>query len=474
MDDQRDHNYLAANSTDAVFEEAKALCAQFESSGRPEYLDLAIGILNNALKLVHTNQPEHATYLDELAALHMRRYERYGKLEDINKAVDLHEDAVSATAATDSNLPKRLQRMGDAFQRRYEDINNPTDIERSIECHRQAVMISQGGHENTLFYDEVVSDAPLPMINDLMSTTEVLGQLMAHGCSNLTSDIEHLSEYPVGGGGLGDVYKGKLRTGSEVAVKTLRMRTDDPKGCKALLKYAAKELYAWSKCDHPNVLELLGLAEVRGQIAMVSPWMVNGDVGSFLRRQSPTGDRCSMCAQVAEGLVYLHANHIVHGDVKGLNVLVSSDHMLKLTDFGNAALIKDYSLCFAASTSTRTKPTTLRWTAPEIMFHRGSFTSEADVYALGSTILEILTGLLPFNELKTDFQVMAALFEKTHPERPEETIPSSSKQGDMMWSLLVRCWDPDPEARPKAVEVRDQMIEITPEGLLPKYIGDVF
>ncbi|KAG9125077.1 hypothetical protein FRC07_009066 [Ceratobasidium sp. 392] len=470
MDDQlglQNHNHLDAD-TDTVFQEANALCAQFEQSGNPEYLDSAIELLSEVAKLAHINQSKHAAYLDELAALHMQRFERRGKIEDINTSIELYDKAISVTSKTDPDLPKRLQGLGDALQSRYDVINSPSDIERSIECQDKAVMLRRGDDENTAPFNKVSADAPLSTIDDSMSTTEVLGLLMEHGCSDMTSNIELLSEIPVSEGGFGRVYRGKLRNGSEVAVKVLRMRTDE-KGCKALLRYAARELYAWSKCDHPNVLELLGLAEIHGQIAMVSPWMVNGPVGLFLGRQDMPVDRCSMCAQVAEGLVYLHAGNIVHGDIKGLNVLVSSDHTLKLTDFGNAALVKDYSLCFAASTSAGKAPT-LRWAAPEVL-QGGDFTREADVYALGMTIFEILTGLIPF-EGKSEIQAMTAILNNKHPAQPQESIPSSSKQGDIMWALLVRCWDSKPKTRPTAVEVRDQVIPITSEGLLPKSSGE--
>jgi serine/threonine protein kinase len=86
----------------------------------------------------------------------------------------------------------------------------------------------------------------------------------------------------------------------------------------------------WSKCNHANVQKLLGIAQVRNQIAMVSPWMVNGDVRAYLRLNVDL-DRCSMvgvvmtqrrlglmplkqCAQIADGLAYLHEKNIVSLD----------------------------------------------------------------------------------------------------------------------------------------------------------------
>ncbi|KAF8595125.1 kinase-like protein [Ceratobasidium sp. AG-I] len=127
-----------------------------------------------------------------------------------------------------------------------------------------------------------------------------------------------------------------------------------------MLQQAAHELHVWSKCTHPYVQELLGVARVREQIAMISRWLEHGDLPEYLQNY-PTTDRCKMCTRVAEGLTYLHGRGIVsvHGDIKGGNILVADDHAPKLTDFGNATL-QDYSLRFATTTTKR--HISWRWT----------------------------------------------------------------------------------------------------------------
>ncbi|KAG8756219.1 hypothetical protein FRC11_005464 [Ceratobasidium sp. 423] len=263
-------------------------------------------------------------------------------------------------------------------------------------------------------------DTPVA-ISGSMSTTEILIQLGKHGCSEITNDIDlsNCSTFPEVAGGFGDIYRGALYDGSQVSIKCLRLMIDSGTTGWKHVKRAAHELYVWSKCNHPNVLEVYGVALYRGQIAMVSPWMENGNLSQFLSRQ-PRVDRCVLCVQVANGAAYLHSQGIAHGDIKGANVLVARDYTLKLTDFGNASL-KEYSLQF--TTTTKALNISPRWTAPEIVFGDASHSVEADVYAVGMTILEVLTGAVPYAGL-SDIAVFAKVMHNIHPARPECIPPA--------------------------------------------------
>ncbi|KAF8603986.1 kinase-like protein [Ceratobasidium sp. AG-I] len=194
---------------------------------------------------------------------------------------------------------------------------------------------------------------------------------------------------------------------------------------------------------------------------MVSPWIARGSLNSYLAK-NPEKTRPQLCTQVADGLAYLHSCGIVHGDLKGANVLFSDDGDPLLTDFGNAVL-QERTLQFTYTTAkTSLSP---RWAAPELIRGEESFSFETDVFALGMTILEIITGSVPYSRLN-DFGVMYAIAEGRLPERPEGNISTKSKHGDVLWSLLTRCWDRAAKSRPSASTVRDEMIIIQPEGLL--------
>ncbi|KAG8763404.1 hypothetical protein FRC12_008564 [Ceratobasidium sp. 428] len=192
-------------------------------------------------------------------------------------------------------------------------------------------------------------------------------------------DLSACSEHPINFGGLGDVFRGRLHNSTLVALKCTRIVIDPYSNeHETYLKCAAREIHTWSKLDHRYVSRLLGLAEFRGRIAMVSPWAEHGALPRFLAKQ-PQQNRPRLCAQIADGLTFLHDNKIVHGDLKGANILMSENFEPLLTDFGNSVL-HDRSLQFTHTMAESTF--SLRWTAPELL-DGAPCSFEADSYALG-------------------------------------------------------------------------------------------
>ncbi|KAG9122271.1 hypothetical protein FRC07_001436, partial [Ceratobasidium sp. 392] len=259
--------------------------------------------------------------------------------------------------------------------------------------------------------------------------------------------MESCSTFPLSSGGFGDVYRGRLKNSDPVAIKTMRLQISPTEDGQKSLKHAARELHIWSKCRHPNILPLLGLVVFRDQIGMVSSWLELGSLPAYISRNVEF-DRCRMSTDIADGLAYLHGIDIVHGDLKGLNVLISDDGVPMLTDFGNAVL-RDCTLNFTATTQKNNLSP--RWAAPELLDEREStYSTAADVYALG---METFTGQVPYFG-KTDIGVLSAVaMRKEVPPRPINQIPTDSRQGDLLWSLLKGCWSNEPSDRPTSLEV---------------------
>ncbi|CAE6453810.1 unnamed protein product [Rhizoctonia solani] len=295
-----------------------------------------------------------------------------------------------------------------------------------------------------------------------MTTPEVVSHLVAHGCRDLTDALNHTTfgQHPVSHGGFSDVYCGHLLDTTQVAVKALRISIQSMAENPKHLKHAARELHTWSKCKHPNVLQLLGFAVFRERIAMVSPWMGQGNLPHYLER-TPEANRGILCIQICEGLSYLHEIEIIHGDLKGANVLISEDGTPVLADFGNSTHTAQ-SMKFTQTTTERSW--TMRWSAPELIIGSGPQSKAADVYALAMTIYEIMTGTLPYDGKLEHTIIYMVTTKKEPPERPC-TIPISHEGGNELWELLLRCWSFEPEARPSAIETATILKTIKLDGL---------
>ncbi|CAE6492341.1 unnamed protein product [Rhizoctonia solani] len=237
-------------------------------------------------------------------------------------------------------------------------------------------------------------ERPITIINSTMRASEIVTALGYYGCKNLGPklDLRSCSEHPLCNGGLGDIYMAKVGQ-LKVAIKTTRV------------------------------------------------YIMNKD------------EKYLKCHGISDGLVYLHDVGIIHGDLKGGNILISEDGTPMLNDFGNAVL-QEHSLQFTEST-TRTNISP-RWTAPEILEGLTSYSYAADVYALGMTWLEVITGKVPFQERRNDIALAHIIVNRKEiPQRPNEHIPSDSEDGDALWSLMMNCWAHKPEERPSANEARD-------------------
>ncbi|KAG8782370.1 hypothetical protein FRC12_020903 [Ceratobasidium sp. 428] len=200
---------------------------------------------------------------------------------------------------------------------------------------------------------------------------------------------------------------------------------------------------------------------------MVSLWAKNGSLSSYLEKY-PRTDRCNMSTQICNGVVYLHRSGVIHGDLKGNNVLVSERGVPIITDFGNA-ILEQGTMQFTET--MKQSGFTPRWAAPEILDDQVRQSKEADVYALGITILEIITGKVPYHYIRSVVALIKVIaIQNETPERPEESIPSNSSHGDTLWRLLMSCWEREPEKRPEAEEVVEIMKGVTLNGLMPPHV----
>ncbi|KAF7343343.1 Protein kinase domain-containing protein [Mycena venus] len=256
--------------------------------------------------------------------------------------------------------------------------------------------------------------------------------------------------YQVAAGGFGDIWKGQV-SGQTVSVKIMRIFQDSH--VEAVIKEFSREALIWRQLCHPNLLPFFGLYHLDNRLCLISPWMENGNVMDFLEKeQANTDRRLSLILDVALGLQYLHKNKVVHGDLKGLNILVTPSGRACISDFGLASIVNAKSLRFTHSTAS-VQGGTARYQAPELFQEENSTRSHfgSDVYAFALVCYEILTGNVPFCELSNEMAVMMKVAKGYRPSRPLSC--SGTPALDSLWELMRNCWQGKAERRPTASQI---------------------
>ncbi|TFK36341.1 kinase-like domain-containing protein [Crucibulum laeve] len=277
--------------------------------------------------------------------------------------------------------------------------------------------------------------------------------------SQLITGLTLLNEgRPVNGGGYADIFQA-LYQGNEVAVK--RIRTHFVKDSQNIRRAFAGEALVWQHLKHPNVLPFLGIdAEMfTSSLCMVSPWMHHGTIMEFRAMMGPAHINIEQrLSEILMGLLYLHGEGVIHGDLRGGNILIDDTWHAVLADFG----LTVFSDATAATHETNPRGT-CRWMAPELLIpdvvdvNSLRKTEASDVYAFGCVCLELYTGLHPFSEASTDVAVICQLIMGKRPSLAVLDSTDNSPQAlfvpDSIREMVDRCLQRDTKDRPLVLEI---------------------
>ncbi|KAF8601176.1 kinase-like protein [Ceratobasidium sp. AG-I] len=220
-----------------------------------------------------------------------------------------------------------------------------------------------------------------------------------------------------------------------------------------LLQRLKKDIDTWRTLFHPHIHPFCSVVLPRhGAFGLVMPLVQHGSVVQYLLTK-PSADRSRFVMEAAEGLRYLHEEaKLVHGDFRGINLLVSDNERILVTGYGVMTSIeKNQELGFP--------PWGLqwgdaRWMAPELHHmlnpatkFPGVRTLQSDIYAFGCTALEIWTGIAPFAGIPDSSVVLEVATKGKHPPR-QTMLQLSKSRSDHVWALLQACWNANPASRP--------------------------
>ncbi|XP_023539398.1 protein kinase and PP2C-like domain-containing protein isoform X2 [Cucurbita pepo subsp. pepo] len=273
---------------------------------------------------------------------------------------------------------------------------------------------------------------------------------------------------PIARGAESTVYEGRL-DGKRVAIKKPILSTSDD------LDKFHRELQILCELDHPGIVKLIAVNARPPNYLFFFEFYEFPNLAEKLHAEewNPSINQVLMITlELAKALQYLHNLGIVHRDVKPANVLLGKDLRPYLADFGLAVHQKHLKGISAENWKSSGKPTggfykksmvgTLIYMAPEIL-RKEIHTDLSDVYSFGILMNELLTGVVPYTDLRTEAQAhtvlemnyteqlltAAIVSDGLRPALPNDESGAPSR----LLSLIRRCWDENPENRPSFSDI---------------------
>uniref|UniRef100_A0A9J8DAQ7 Ephrin type-A receptor 7 n=1 Tax=Cyprinus carpio carpio TaxID=630221 RepID=A0A9J8DAQ7_CYPCA len=259
-------------------------------------------------------------------------------------------------------------------------------------------------------------------------------------------------ERVIGAGEFGEVCSGRLKLPGKrdvsVAIKTLKVGYTEKQRRDFLC-----EASIMGQFDHPNVVHLEGVVTRGKPVMIVIEYMENGSLDAFLRKhdgQFTVIQLVGMLRGIAAGMRYLSDMGYVHRDLAARNILVNSNLVCKVSDFGLSRVIDDDPEAVYTTTGGKIP---VRWTAMEAIQYR-KFTSASDVWSYGILMWEVMSyGERPYWDMSNQ-DVIKAIEEGYRLPAPMDCPPG-------LHQLMLDCWQKDRADRPKfdqIVGILDKMI----------------
>lgn len=266
----------------------------------------------------------------------------------------------------------------------------------------------------------------------------------------------------IGSGGMADVYMAKdHKLNRNIAVKVLKREyVDDAK----FLKKFQTEAQAIASLIHPNIVNIYDVGAEDGVNYIVMELAEGVTLKEYIRRVGHLSakETVDITLQIAAAIAHAHKNHIIHRDIKPQNILISENGTIKVTDFGIAKAANSNTV-----TSTATAIGSVHYISPEQA--KGRFCDEkSDIYSLGITMYEMVTGQVPFDhENGVTIALMHLQNEIIPPSDLVEGIPGSLEK------VILKCVMKKPEERYQTAEELIGDLKLVFEDTSGDYVGVV-
>ncbi len=240
----------------------------------------------------------------------------------------------------------------------------------------------------------------------------------------------------LGEGGMANVYLAHdTILDRNVAVKVLR---GDLANDEKFVRRFQREALSASSLSHPNIVEMYDVGEDDGQYYIVMEYVDGKTLKQVLKQRGHLSitEVVDIMLQLTDGMAHAHDAYIIHRDIKPQNIMILSNGMIKITDFGVATALNSTQL-----TQTNSVMGTVHYLPPEQAQGKGS-TIRSDIYSMGIMMYELLTGLVPY---KGDNAVEIAL---KHLKEPLPSVrKTNSSVPQSIENVIIRATAKNPKNR---------------------------
>ena len=219
------------------------------------------------------------------------------------------------------------------------------------------------------------------------------------------------------------------------------------------------EINLLKNLDHPNIVKYIECIRTKSHINLILEYVENGSLHQMVKQSGKMGEHLVFIfvKQILEGLAYLHNQGIIHRDIKGANLLLTKNGIVKLADFGYSILNDKNKVNSIVGTAC--------FMAPEVIEQKGNISPKCDIWSLGCTIIQLLTTKPPYYE----FEPMAAMFRIVTDDCP----PIPTGISDFLKDFLLKCFTKEPSKRPNAKDLLNHPWITTPnKKLVKKFINE--
>lgn len=258
----------------------------------------------------------------------------------------------------------------------------------------------------------------------------------------------------IGTGGMADVYKGKdCMLNRFVAIKVLKKEYREDKN---FVRKFRSEAQAAAGLMNPNIVNVYDVGEDRGLYYMVMELVEGITLKEYIQKKGKLSTRevISIAIQMCGGIEAAHRHNIIHRDIKPQNIMISKDGKVKVTDFGIARATTSNTVSSNAMGS-------VHYVSPEQA--RGGFCdAKSDIYSVGITLYEMVTGKVPFDGDSTVSVAMKHLQENITP--PSELAPDIS---EALEKIILKCTQKSPDRRYQDISLLVQDLKralVDPQG----------